>query len=167
MQLSITQLLIRWRYRRADILIRSYIYNVVSTRQCPSSRSSDLVAPLDRNKLSLWRVLPFTVAAQHQNSSNCFIYFIPLVSLQTEMGFFSPVSLCFVFWLMDGWIQHDSAEQTAKFCHFWKGAAFRAQKSTCVTMLSTPKSKQAWSFLTVSIIWFSVVWCCVPCWILT
>lgn len=111
MQLSITQLLIRWRYRRADILIRFYIYNAVSTRQCPSSRSSVLVAPLHRNKQSLWRVLPFTVAAQHQNSSNSFIYFNPLVSLQTEIDFFFS---CLFVLFSDSWMNKFSMSLQSK-----------------------------------------------------
>lgn len=114
---QINQPLISWRYRRADILICSYIYNAMSKRQCPR----DNVPPTMSQQpgcsvvhkqtatvmVSLWRVLPFTVAALHQDSSNCFIYFIPLFLLWMEMFLFF-LCLFVLFWIMDRQIQHDS-----------------------------------------------------------
>lgn len=71
--------------------------------------------------------------------------FIPFISIVKGEGFFPPVSVCFVFWLMDGQIQHDTAKANCQSLSLLKWCCVQrivAQKTTSVTILCTPKSEQ-------------------------
>lgn len=71
--------------------------------------------------------------------------FIPFISIVKGEGFFFPPCVCFVFWLTDGQIQHDTAKANCQSLSLLKWCCVQriaAQKTTSVTILCTPKPKQ-------------------------